>query len=135
MEQRIYNVQQALDAAYESGNDETKSSAGDKHETGKAMMQLQQETNARQLQEALELKQQLGKINPTYSAPVISPGSVVLTDKGNFYISIGAGKLELNSETYYAVSPLSPLAKVLLGAKKGDTPVFSGQTYKVLDIC
>ena len=35
IEQKISNAQSAIDSATESANDDTKSSAGDKHETGR----------------------------------------------------------------------------------------------------
>lgn len=131
---RIDNIQQANAYASESANDETKSSAGDKHETGRAMAQLEQEKNSKQLGEALELKRQLDKINPEQHSEKITAGSLVLTNKGNFYIAISAGKLLVDETTCYAVSPASPIAVGLLGLKKGREYNFNGVKYMIVDV-
>jgi transcription elongation GreA/GreB family factor len=134
IEQRLSTVQTAIAAAAESGNDETKSSAGDKHETGRAMMQLEQEKNSRQLMEVQELQKLLNKIEPTQNATVVAPGSLVITDKGAFYIAISAGKLTVDGSTYFAVSPTSPIAMKLIGLKVGDKMEFNGVKYSVQEL-
>ena len=132
--QRMHTVQAAIDAASESGNDETKSSAGDKHETGRAMMQLEQEKNGKQLHEVQELQKLLNKIDPLQQVTKVSLGSLVYTDKGNFYISISAGKLSLDSNIYFAISPVSPIAVKLMGLSAGDKMEFNGVKYILLEV-
>mgnify|MGYP003449308320 CR=1 FL=1 len=127
----IDNVQLAMNEAMQSGNTETKSSAGDKHETGRALLQLEQEKNTRQLLEMLQLKEKLLKVDPTITSGVIATGSAVLTTNGNFYISIAAGKLEIESESYFAISPSSPIAIRFLGLKAGDEVAFNALTYQI----
>lgn len=129
VEQCISNVQVAINSFAESSKDETKSSAGDKHETGRAMAQLEQEKSGKQLQEALELKNMLLKINPDQRSTSISLGSIVLTDKGNFYISIAAGKILIDTEIYFAVSPASPIAKAFIGGILNQAINFNGLSY------
>lgn len=129
--QRMQTVQIAIDAAGESGNDETKSSAGDKHETGRAMMQLEQEKNGKQLQEVRELQKLFEKINPSHKINKVELGALVITDKQNFYISISAGKINVNNETYWALSPQAPIAKHLIGLSVGDKMEFNGNYYTV----
>jgi hypothetical protein len=131
---RIAHVQTAIDAASESGNDETKSSAGDKHETGRAMMQLEQEKNSKQSFEVLELKKMLEKINPLQDSKTVIFGSLVITDKGSFYISIGVGKIIIDNIIYYAISPLSPLGMVLIGGKQGNKINFNSQIYTIKEV-
>jgi transcription elongation GreA/GreB family factor len=133
-DQRILNIQDALANASESGNDETKSSAGDKHETGRAMMQLEQENNSAQLIEALELKMNISKIDPNQQSSTIKPGSLVITNKGVFYISISAGKIQLGDVLYYAVSPVSPIASKLKGMSANQEIDFNGQLFKIISI-
>lgn len=134
VDQRINNIRQAFDAACESGNDETKSTAGDKHETGRAMMQLEQEKISNQLSEALEIKKNISKIDPHTSSMIISLGSLVITDKGNFYIAISAGKLNVGNETFFAISPVSPIASKLLGLSIDQEIEMNGQVYKITQI-
>jgi transcription elongation GreA/GreB family factor len=133
-DQRINNIQCALATAIESGNDETKSSAGDKHETGRAMMQLEQENNLAQLLEALELKKNISKIDPNQLSATVKLGSLIITNKGVFYISISAGKIKLGDVVYYAVSPVSPIASKLIGMSANQEIDFNGQLFKIISI-
>src|SRR5437762_5227779 len=94
VQQRMADAKQAMDAAQESANQEEKSSAGDKYETGRAMAQIARDQAAQQLDEALKLKNALDQINPEVSSKRIMLGSLVITDKNRFYISISAGRSE-----------------------------------------
>lgn len=134
VEQRMSHIQSAIEAATESGNDETKSSAGDKHETGRAMMQLEQEKNAKQLIETLELKKLLDRINPNQQSQRAALGSLVITNKEKFYISISAGKLEIDSEIYFAISPTSPIALKLIGLTVNEEMKFNNSLYSIQHI-
>lgn len=134
VENRISNAQTAVDTAAESSKDDTKSSAGDKHETGRAMAQLEQEKSGKQLQEALELKNLLLKIKNALPSKTVSAGSIVMTDKENFYILIAAGKIEIDGHVYFAISPGSPIAKALIGAVKKQKIDFNGQSYGIENI-
>ena len=51
VEERLSNIQNQIRAIQESLTSETKSSAGDKHETGRAMLQLEREKAGQQLAE------------------------------------------------------------------------------------
>ncbi len=134
VEQRLSHIQSAIDAANESGNDETKSSAGDKHETGRAMMQLEQEKNAKQLIETLEIRKLLDRVNPNQQSKTVALGSIVITHKEKFYISVSAGKIMIDEAVYYAVSPTSPIACKLLGLKKNQEINFNGALYLIQDV-
>lgn len=134
VEEQIKHIQEAINAAKESGNDETKSSAGDKHETGRAHMQLEQEKNSKQLNEVLMLRQGLAKIDPKVNSDKIVPGSLVITNQGNFYISISAGKINIIGKDYFSVSPASPIALNFAGKKAGDNIVFNGKEYRIEEV-
>src|SRR6478736_8673810 len=79
--QRIQTVEKAIADAQATANSDTKSSAGDKYETTRSMMQLEIEQQSTQLAEAKKLKDALMKINPTLSTMVIQPGSLVITNQ------------------------------------------------------
>jgi transcription elongation GreA/GreB family factor len=134
IEKCINNVQDAIDDATQSGNNETKSSAGDKHETGRALLHLEQEKNSKQLYEAIALKEKLIRIDPHHSTNTISVGSIVLTSNGNFYISIAAGKLEIDGKVYFAISPSSPIAIKLIGKKPQQLVEMNDRQYEILSV-
>ncbi|MBA3970943.1 MAG: 3-oxoacyl-ACP synthase [Bacteroidetes bacterium] len=134
VEQRISNVRSVINNATESANEDTKSSAGDKHETGRAMAQLEQEKGAKQLNEALHMKSQLHKIDPTKASNIVGRGSLVVTTEGNFYISVAAGKAVIDDLICFAISPESPIAKSLSGLSISQSAIFNQKSYTIQDI-
>ena len=134
IDQRIAHAKETLDLAQESANDETKSSAGDKHETGRAMAQLEAEKATNQLNESLELRTSLDRIDPSMVTESVTVGSLVISKTTKFLICVSAGKLELGGTVYFAISPESPIGKLLLGKKKGDSITFNGITHEILEV-
>ena len=131
---KILMLQQTLADLKESGSNETKSTAGDKHETALAMLQIEQANTRGQLQEALEQRSVLVTINPYIITKKVLPGSYVKTNKGNFYISVALGKLIIDGETVTAISPQSPLGAKLMGRCVHDTVTINTHTYLVESI-
>ena len=134
IEQKISNAQSAIDSATESANDDTKSSAGDKHETGRAMAQLEQEKSRHQLKEALDLKTSIEKINLEIKSTSAHVGSIIITDKGNFFILVPVGKLLFDEKSYYAISIASPIGAKLTNLTKNDSFDMNGIVYKILEV-
>ena len=127
IENTIRSNQQALAS-------ETKSSAGDKHETGRAMLQLEMEKAGQQLKVVSEMKTTLDRINTEETSSVCKLGSVVKTENINYFISISAGKLSIENEIYYAISSKSPIGQLLIGKKKEERVFFNGKPFDVIDI-
>jgi transcription elongation GreA/GreB family factor len=131
---RIRSAQQAIEDLQNDANEETKSSAGDKYETGRAMMQLEIEKYSQQLAEASKSKQVLGKIDPNVVSKIAQPGSVVKTNNGNYYIAISTGQFLVENENYFTISPASPVGIKLINTKPGDSFSLNNREYKVLDV-
>ena len=131
VDQRIASYKKAMHDAQEAANSEGKSSAGDKYETGRAMMQIERDKNAKQLEEALKLDKTLKSFSPLKENSLIDLGSLIHTDKGIFYISISAGKIEIEKKHYFAIAPTAPLALLFINKKKGDTVSFNNTTYVI----
>ncbi len=127
IEERIASAKTAIQMAQNSANEETKSSAGDKYETGRAMAQLEIEKSSVQLAEALKQKKVLDQMPPAMETPTVYLGSLVFTNQGNYYLSIPAGKMEIDGITYYAVSTSSPIGTLLMGLNKGTTVTFNSK--------
>ncbi|TGD78948.1 3-oxoacyl-ACP synthase [Hymenobacter wooponensis] len=133
-QERIDACQAAIQAAQESANSETKSSAGDKYETGRAMAQNERDRNTVQLHQAQQLQGELARINPELPCDTVRPGALVRTSLGHFYISISAGKLTVGGLDYFAVSPAAPVAAALAGKRAGEQVVFNGKPVQILAI-
>jgi transcription elongation GreA/GreB family factor len=113
---------------------EGKSSAGDKHETGRAMMHLEQEQLQKQVGELQNQLQQLLSLKNSEFKPNVHSGSLVTTDKGVFYIGIGLGKIDFEGQNLFVISPASPIGKVFMGKIKGDAFSFGPARYNILEI-
>ncbi|MBL4593094.1 MAG: 3-oxoacyl-ACP synthase [Flavobacteriales bacterium] len=133
-EEQITRIKTALQEVQDAANNETKSSAGDKHETGRAMAQLETEKLSTQLSEALKLEQVLQQINPELEHKIVGLGSLVITNNGSFYISVSLGKVEINDEIYFAISAVSPIGKLLLTKKEKESFSFNGKSYVILSV-
>jgi len=134
IDNRIKTIRQAMAETQDSADQETKSSAGDKYETGLSMMQLDMEKQAEQLNEAIRTRtalEQVRLLDEMNGSNGIRPGNVVETNNGNFYISISAGQLKTNDKTYFAISPATPIGSKLIGLKAGEGFTFNGKNYTI----
>src|ERR1700743_902820 len=130
---RMREAEHAFKDAEQAQNEDTKSSAGDKYETGRAMMQQEKDRNTIQLNEANKLMVALNTIGTKPSA-VAETGSLVITDNGRFYLSISAGKLTVDGVDYFAVSLSSPVGLKMKGLKAGDGFEVNGKKYSIKEI-
>lgn len=132
---RMDNAQQAINEAQQAAEQETKSSAGDKYETGRAMMQQEKDRSLALLNEAGKQMSALNQIGTTSnSSGIADTGSVVITDKGNFYLSVSAGTIGMEGRSYMAVSTASPIGARLKGRKVKEAFNFNGRDYQILEI-
>ncbi|MDA9576747.1 GreA/GreB family elongation factor [Flavobacteriaceae bacterium] len=113
---------------------ESKSSAGDKHETGRAMVQLDREKLGNQIAELEQNQQKLNTLKNHKTTTSVSLGSVVLTDKENYYISIATNFCEIDAKKYYCISAQSPIGKLLIGKKVNDKIEFNKRLSTILEI-
>lgn len=131
VQERIDACQAAIQAAQESANSETKSSAGDKYETGRAMAQNERDRNTVQLRQAQQLLGELQRINPELPCDTVRPGALVHTSMGVFYLSISAGKLTVDGQDYFAVSAAAPVAVALSGRRANEEALFNGKKIRI----
>ncbi len=131
---KIELISFSMDEIKGSMENESKSSAGDKHETARARMQSEHEKLSWQLDELKGQYDLLFKIDPERSKEVVSSQSLVYTTRGIFFIIIPLGKIELEEKTVYVISPVSPLGKLLVGLKVNETTKLNTIEYEVLEI-
>lgn len=132
--QKLNSLQEALNEVTEAGNNETKSTAGDKHETGRAMMQLEQEKLGKQVQEALNELENFNKIDFSIKSDKVVLGSLVETDKGLFLIATSIGKIDAEGRTVFVISNASPIGKEMMGISSAAKIVFNGQSYEIKNV-
>ena len=98
------------------------------------MAQLEQEKLTKQINEFLLLKEALLKINPSKVHTKIEVGSLVETNNGWYYFSVGLGAVKMNQTNIFAMNPLAPIGTLLNGKMKGEQVVFNGKTTKILNV-
>lgn len=102
-----------------ASNNDTKSSMGDKYETGREMLQQEINNLQRQLNEVLNQQAVLQKITSDPSEKVQN-GALVKTNKGLFYVSVSMGEIVFDNQKVMTVSAESPLVKAMFGKKMGE---------------
>jgi hypothetical protein len=134
LQKRMDAAGDAFKAAEQASNDDTKSSAGDKYETGRAMMQQEKDRNTIQLNETNKLLVALKQVSTKGITTTAETGSLVITNNGKFYIAISAGMLNVDGDSYFAISPASPIGLKLKGLKLGDAFDLNGKAYKIEEV-
>jgi transcription elongation GreA/GreB family factor len=114
--------------------EESKSSAGDKHETGRAMLQIERENAGHQLSEIENVEQTLKRVQITEPSGLVHLGSLVTTTQATYFLSISAGKFIIDNKEYYCIAPNAPIAQLLLGKRKGDSFVFHNEEFIIESI-
>ena len=128
---KINLLQSVLADLKESGANETKSTAGDKHETSLAMIQIEQANKRDQLAQLVAQKIILEKINPSIVAKQVVVGSLIKTDKGYLFMSVALGKAIVDEISVTALSPQSPLGEKLMGLKEKETAGINKVAYYI----
>lgn len=131
LDSRIAEIETAIASAKEARDNESKSSAGDKYETGRAMLQIELDNLEHQLKNQLELKTEILRVNPELTTEKISFGSLISSTNGTYFIAIGLGKILIGNETVYAISLASPLGQALKGAQKDNTISLNGKSITI----
>lgn len=134
VDRRIGNARNVIEAARKASSEDTKSSAGDKFETSREMMAQEQNKAGQQFKEAVEMKEVLDDVRIAGTHVEAHLGSYVRTDKGNFFLSIAAGKLSVNGEVCFAISLLSPVGQKIIGLKAGDQYEINGNKFKLKEV-
>ena len=131
---KLATIQNTINSNKDSLDSESKSSAGDKHETGRAMLQLEMEKAGQQLSQVRQMKLMVEKINDSKLSEVVALGSVVKTNVGNYFLGVSVGKITVSNEDYFLISPGSPIGRELLGKSKGQSFKLRGNVSLVTDV-
>ena len=131
---RLQTIQNTISEIQESLTSETKSSAGDKHETGRAMLHIEREKAGQQLAEIQKINQILTKVDVSETSEIVVLGSIVFTTQANYFVAVSAGEISTSSDKFYAISAITPIAQLLLGKTVDDTIQFRDQKFKIIRV-
>jgi hypothetical protein len=134
IKQKIKELLLQIEDIQNSVNQEGKSSAGDKHETGRAMAQLEVEQCSKLLQEKELMLQQLLKMNTSEKHFMVGMGSLIECEEMFFFISLGFGKRIIDNNSVFCVGIQSPIYNELKGKKVGENFQFMNKKHLILNI-
>lgn len=127
IQEQVYELNMVLQS-------EHKSSAGDKHETSRSMVHLEQEKLEHQrLQQAKQLEV-LNSINDVNEQHDVIFGSLVITDSATFLLGVGLGKVVIDGCLIYCVGMETPMGRLLHHKRFGDTFFFNGKSHIIKKI-
>ncbi len=135
LDARLETANHAISETRFSLQGETKSSAGDKYETGRAMMQQELDKYEASKQSILQQIQSLDYLKSKTTQNTIEQGTLVVAETATFYMAFSFGSLDLDGKTMFVVSAMSPIGQMLVGKKVGDHFSFQGKMTKILSIC
>jgi len=120
--ERERDLQSAWEAMMESNQQEGKSSSGDKHETGRAMVHLELEQLGKQRQEIQKQRAEVLRLVPLEGREYeqVEGGALVTTSVGLYYMITGWGKVIFQGKEVLIIGIPSPVGKALLGKRVGE---------------
>lgn len=132
--ERISEAEVAIHATRESRDSDTKSTAGDKHEVGRAMIQIELDNQAVQLEKNKTLLAELERIPLERVYEKVEFGSLVCTNNGIYFMSIGIGQVRLDDEVLFVISMASPIAEQMRSLQVAEGFEFNGKAIEIQDI-
>ncbi len=133
--ERIQEIESEIKETNDSKKNESKSSAGDKYETGREMIQQVLNNLESQLSKYKQMKNELDSIDFSTRLDVVKLGSFIKTNTSYFLIAVAIGKINIDNIKVYAISLNSPIGNILKGKKKNDAFDFQNREIRILEIC
>lgn len=134
LNKKLKLLNKQIDDAKESRNNDTKSSAGDKFETGREMAQIELNKLELQKNKTQKLHKELSRMPIQKTFDKVEFGSLVFSNKGNYFISFGFGKIIIEDLEVFALSAGSPIGLALLNKKAGEKVQFQGREIVITSI-
>lgn len=106
----------------------------DRYDAFRSQMLRRRDMFAAQLQKANQEQLSLDMVAPEELKTKVEFGAVVITNQQKLFVCISMGKVTVDDENYFAVSPNVPLFQVLKGLKAGDTAVFNNNAIQIIDV-
>jgi hypothetical protein len=128
----IANLKREMDEHQQLANDY--GPPKDRYDAFRSQMLRRRDIFAEQLQKANEELYTLDKIKPNEVKSKIEFGAIVVTDKQKLFISTSMGKISIDDEVFFCISPAVPIYKVMEGMKAGDVTTFNNNCIKILDV-
>lgn len=87
----------------------------------------------RQLAALHDLRTSMARVLPA-STEKVQLGSLVITNKARFYISVSLGEFFFEGDRFYAISPESPMAKKMMGMQSGSSFTLNNIHQEIIEV-
>ena len=134
LQEKVNAAQLEITSTRGSFTSDTKSSAGDKHEVGRAMVQQELDKLEDQHAKLMALQHELARVPLERTFDHVAFGSLVETDQGTYFVAIGLGRIAFDGGTCFAISLASPIGQALKDKRVGDVVGFNGRSMVVKSI-
>tara|TARA_B100000963_G_scaffold331237_1_gene321873 strand:+ start:138 stop:587 length:450 start_codon:yes stop_codon:yes gene_type:complete len=134
LNEKLNSIEFLIISAIESRDSDSKSSAGDKHETSRAKIQLEIDNYSKQKLNIIEKLKVLEAVDINKKNNKVENGALVETNVRFFFIAIGLGRWTVNSEQVFAISLASPIGKLLRDKVVSSSFIFRNLNYKIIKI-
>ena len=134
VEETISGLNAQMHELIRDAENDSKSTAGDKHETGRAMMQIAREQLGKQLLEAEMKRSALSRIEGQLIHERVKEGSIVTTNENIIFIAAPIGKIKFDGKDIFVISAQSPLGKTLLRKGAGENVSFNQRNITILQV-
>lgn len=128
----IKNLKSEVEEAQNAANDY--GLPKDRYDSFRTQLLRKRDMFAQQLAKANQQLDLLNQINPEKEYATVEFGAVIVTNRQNLFISIGLGKVQVDDQTYFAISPAVPIYRAMEGKKVGEGFSFNNTTYKIQEL-
>ncbi|MCI3939345.1 hypothetical protein MQX03_19395 [Chryseobacterium aahli] len=87
----------------------------------------------RQLAALHDLRTNMARVLPA-STEKVQLGSLVITNKARFYISVSLGEFFFEGDRFYAISSESPMAKKMMGMQSGSSFTLNNIHQEIIEV-
>ena len=127
-------LQNELMTLQEALENESKSSAGDKYETGIEMIQSEKEKIHSQMITLENSFKLLNVAQKSLTKDTVQNGSLVVTSIGKYLIGPSIGKVNIENDFVFVISPSSPVAQALINKKVKDKIVVNQMESEIKEV-
>lgn len=134
LKDQLSTFQKDYEALQNALASETKSSAGDKYETGREMITQEVNKVSDQINKQELFIQKFEKIDPQKIIIQVMDSALVTTSLGIFFIGAPLGVITIQEEKIFFISIQSPIYQVMRNLKAGDSFKWQSKTVKIINI-
>ncbi|MEQ9186168.1 MAG: hypothetical protein RLP15_00420 [Cryomorphaceae bacterium] len=131
---RLESMHESLLELQTANASNSKSTAGDKHDTERAMNHMEMATLSQQVDAEKRQLHELEALERSNAEKTIAKGSIVRTQRHNLFIGLAFGSVDIDGWTVTGISIQSPLGNALLGLSKGEQCSVNGMLHTVEEV-